>query len=206
MEDYLRGTRTGPIPMRLPTAREGTGDRFEASRSGWISISRLRESLQARLLAAFLAVSLIPLLILGVAGNALAKNAISDDATATLRGAAANQRGRIEAFLAQSHEQLDQVSSATQIEISLRRFLANGDQESRLVISQILDDTVESHSNIEVVDIQVKTGEVVASSNPARVGTFILTEAELKRTLEGSSIDRFFTLMEDISPSEFRVR
>ena len=193
----MRGTETGPMPMRLPTAHEGTRDRYETSRSGWISISRLRESLQARLLAAFLAVSLIPLLILGMAGNAVAENAFAEDATATLRGAVANQRGRIEAFLGQSHEQLAQVSSATQIEISLRRFLATGDQESRLVIAQILQDSVESAGNIEVVDIQAKSGKIVASSDPARIGTVTLGGDELERALEGSLFDHFSDTGED---------
>ncbi|MCH8223958.1 MAG: hypothetical protein IH868_11170, partial [Chloroflexi bacterium] len=183
--------------MSLPAAREKTGDWYEASRSGWISISRLRGSLQARLLAAFLAVSLIPLLILAVTGNSLAENAFSEDATATLRGAVASQRGRIEAFLAQSHEQLGQISSATQIEISLRRFLANGDQESRLVMAQILQDLVESAGNIEIVDIQAKSGEVVASSDPARIGTVTLGGDELKRALDGSLFDHFSDIGED---------
>ncbi|MCH7734165.1 MAG: HAMP domain-containing protein [Chloroflexi bacterium] len=183
--------------MSLPAAREETGDRYDASRSGWISISRLRGSLQARLLAAFLAVSLIPLLILGVTGNSLAENAFSEDATATLRGAVASQRGRIEAFLAQSHEQLGQISSATQIEISLRRFLANGDQESRLVMAQILQDLVESAGNLEIVDIQAKSGEVVASSDPARIGTVTLGGDELKRALDGSLFDHFSDIGED---------
>ena len=185
----MRGTRTGPVPARLSTARDGTRDPNETPASRVLPI-RLLGSLQAKLLVAFLAVSLIPLLVFWVVGMTLTENAFSDHAFHMLRGGVANQRLRIDAFLSNSREHVDQVASAAQIENHLRRFIATGDQEDRLAIAQILQDSFASHDNIETLDIQAKSGEIVASSDPARVGAATLTEHELKQAFEGSAVHR----------------
>lgn len=126
--------------------------------------------LQSRLLAAILAVALLPLFVLGILLYSSYRFDLSQAVQHHLQSVAAIQQSRLSAILRQNEERLALVASRTQLRLSLERYLLTRDPADQVRMTRILEDAAGSIDDLENISVYSPDGIVVASTDSSRVG------------------------------------
>lgn len=126
--------------------------------------------MQAKLVVIGAGSAIFALSLVAVVASTITRDAIADTVMTGLSAVATNQRQQIESMLAHYKGDLASVANDTQIRQSLRHLNATGDPFDRFVMNQTLTDRVSSGEEGELLDIHDLDGEIVASSEPGRIG------------------------------------
>ncbi|MBN4064266.1 HAMP domain-containing protein [Dehalococcoides mccartyi] len=161
------------IPWSLPRTQSGSAhdDYTGVPQPSWLSPTRIRSSMRAKLIVVGTGASIIALSIVSLVAFVITKDAIADSVMNGLSAVATNQRQQIDSLFDHYKDELDGISSDTQVRQSLRHLIATGDQVDRFVLNQILSDRVSSSMEKESFDIHDREGNVVASSEAGHIGS-----------------------------------
>jgi signal transduction histidine kinase len=175
---------TEPIPWQLPGSSSGGYAVHGASGPNWLSLSRIRSSMQAKLIVGGAGASIIALSLIAAVAFFVTKDAISDTVMNGLNAVATTQHQQINSLFAHYQDEVDSISTDTHVTQSLRHYIATGDHVDRLVLNQILTDRASKSGSEESFDLHNTTGQIVASSDPSHIG-----ESATDPTIEGFIID-----------------
>ena len=126
--------------------------------------------LQTKLLAAFLAVAVIPLILVSGSTYFAFKQSRLQEIENHLESVAAIQRARIENTIDQNLERLSLVTSRTQLRISLRDFNNSKKPDLQAGMNRILDDARSSIADFKSLSIADEAGAIVASTDRQQIG------------------------------------
>jgi len=162
--------RIEPVPWALPQNRSASAEMQMSPGSSWLSVARIRSSMQAKLIVFGAGASILALSIVAVVAFFITKDAISDSVVNGLSAVATTQRQQINTMFANYSEDLDGVANDTQVRQSLRHLIATGDHIDRFVLNQTLTDRANSGETGESFDIHNLEGQILASSEPGHIG------------------------------------
>ncbi|HCA48572.1 MAG TPA: hypothetical protein DEP45_14820, partial [Armatimonadetes bacterium] len=127
-------------------------------------------SIRARLTAAFLAISLLPLTIVSIISWTTANRAIREGVLDHVESVASIQAHRLEAIARQDLERLSLVGSRTQLRASLNRYNSEHSLDDVEVMNKILVDALDSIPDFEQISVLDLQGTVVASTSQSEIG------------------------------------
>ena len=148
--------------------------------------------LQHKFLSSILAVSLLPLFLLGYLFYSNYSRDLTSSSREHLHSVASIQQSRIAAIMSQNRERLALVASRTQLRLSLDRFLTTGDEAARGRMVRILRDAARSLPDLRTITVYDLAGTAVASTDTALHGTPHF-DLEILRASQGSPVvDRMY--------------
>src|SRR5215213_5816150 len=127
-------------------------------------------SIKRKLTIAVLVIALVPLAGAGVLAYRLAKQSLTAQVLDHLESVAAVQRARLESVTQQNIEKLQLVSSRTQMRRNFADYLQSPNDELRRKLNAVLQDARDAVPTFRTVSLLGPSGEVVASTDPARIG------------------------------------
>ncbi|HEY5601507.1 MAG TPA: ATP-binding protein [Gammaproteobacteria bacterium] len=125
--------------------------------------------IRAKLSITYLTVSLLALVFISVFIYFYVKKTLTAEIFSHLESVSSIQTHRIQGIIEQNLERLRLVSSRTQLRISLNRYLQNHDPVDREKIQLIINDALQSIRSFKVISILDKNGNIVISTEPARI-------------------------------------
>lgn len=148
--------------------------------------------INGKLILAFLLVSLGPLAATSVLSYHNAEKALTKEVLNHLETVSATQQSRIEGILDQNLERLVLVSSRTQLRLSLASFIKEPKGEYQDMMNQILLDARSSIRDFKDISVLTMDGKIVASTDPAKIGTKAAGEEFFVRGQVENCVDIFF--------------
>ena len=139
--------------------------------------------------AAFL-LGLIPVLAVTTAGYLHQRNALAASALDRLEAVASVQQARLEAYIEGNLQSLALVASRTQFRVSLAEFARTGDPEAQAAATRILIDARDSTPTLHAIHAVDAHGEIVASTDPARVGADVSAEGYFVDSVSSPTVGR----------------
>jgi signal transduction histidine kinase len=153
--------------------------------------------IKTRLLISFLVLALVPLVAVGVAFVALARNNAKDEVLRQLESISSIQKKRLEDALAQASERLMLVESRTSIQQGLTDFYSTGNPAALDSATASLNDALGAISDFNKISVVGLDGTVLASTDQSIVGSNVSGKEYFKKGVEGNDIGIFFTGPED---------
>jgi signal transduction histidine kinase len=148
--------------------------------------------INTQLLLAFLIVALIPLGIIGFLSYSNTRDALTDEVLSHLESVADIQESRVSGIVEQNLERLRLVSSRTQLRLSLDSYIGNPNTADQNELVTILLDARSSVSSFENICVINLDGNVVASTDAARIGASYPNTKVFIRGHSENNADTFF--------------
>jgi PAS domain S-box-containing protein len=148
--------------------------------------------INSQILLAFVVIALIPLATIGFLSYFNAKDALTDEVLSHLESVADIQESRVSGIVEQNLERLSLVSSRTQLRLSLDSYIANPNTTDQNKINDILLDARASVSSFQNICVFTLDGNLVASTDAARIGTSCPNTEVFIRGQSGNTADTFF--------------
>jgi PAS domain S-box-containing protein len=148
--------------------------------------------INTKLLLAFVIIALIPLGVISILSYVNAKEALTHQVLSHLESVAEIQSNRVESIVEQNLERLNLVSSRTQLRMSLDSFINNPNADDQDKINKILLDARSSVSSFRDISVLTLDGEVVASTDAAKIGGTRLNDEVFIRGQNENTADIFF--------------
>lgn len=146
----------------------------------------------AKVTLSFLVMVLVSLLVTGIFSYVITEKALTRQVFNQLQSVAAIQQNRVKAIMDQNLERLLLVSSRTQLRLTLASFLENPKSEYQDKMNRILVDARGAISSFEDISVLTLTGEVVASTDPAKIGSQYPDEEFFVRGRTDNTVDIFY--------------
>jgi signal transduction histidine kinase len=168
--------------------------------------------IRPRLLISFLLIALLPLIAASVITFALGEHFLRDEVLNQLESLVAIQKSRVEDIIGQNLERVALVSSRTGLKNSLQSYLAQGDAASIDSMTASLNDALASSDGFSKIHVLSNDGTVLASTDPAMVGSNEAASDFFKKGMVSDDASVFFagpgnTLMEYLTgPIELNGR
>ncbi len=155
--------------------------------------------INTKLILAFLVISSIPIAVIGIFSYFNAEKALTNQVLNHLESVAALQHSRVESTVDQNLERLVLVSSRTQLRLSLENFIKDPRSEHQEKMNQILLDARSSIRGFKDISILTLDGEIVASTDKAKIGT---THSDEEFFIRGKreNVPGLYSLDEELNP------
>ncbi|WP_455365125.1 sensor histidine kinase [Kaarinaea lacus] len=126
-------------------------------------------NIRSKLSITYLTVSLVALVFISIFIYLYVKNTLTAEVLSHLESVSSIQANRVAGIIEQNLERLRLVSSRTQLRISLDEYLKNRERSHLDKLQLIITDTLASTSSFNVISILDTNGNVIASTEPARL-------------------------------------
>lgn len=145
--------------------------------------------IRTRILAGFVLLAVVLSSAAGLLYFQQSKGLLKQSILDHLATTAQIQSNRVQSLYRQNIERLRLLTSRTQLRLSLRTYLTSGDVTARNKINRIISDASKAIAEFEIVHILSLDGQVVASTDKAKVGEKVLTEEQLLAGRKNAGIE-----------------
>jgi signal transduction histidine kinase len=148
--------------------------------------------IKTKITLALLLTALVPLVGASVASYLVARGSLREQELNQLESIASIQKSRLENLISQDLERLALIQSRTLLRADLQAYNRTGDQQLRTALDQILLDARSSSASFREIHLLGMDGTVIASTDPAMVGTSQAGEDFFEEGKSSDSLDIFF--------------
>jgi len=148
--------------------------------------------IKTKLTLAFLLICLVPLITITIYISIVTNKTITRQVLNHLESVASIQHARTHAVIDKDLERLSLISSNTQLRINLDNYIKEKNRSDQEEMNRSLLDSCSAITGFQNIDILNLDGEVIASTNEAKIGTSHVHEECFVRGLEENSVDMLF--------------
>lgn len=148
--------------------------------------------INTKVLLAFLLVSLVPFALTSSLFYSAAEKALTQQVISHLESVSVNQKTGVESIVDRNLERLALVSSRTQLRLSLASFISEPRSEHQEKMDQILLDARSPIKGFKDISVLTLDGELVASTDAAKIGTSQIDEDFFIKGKQEASADILF--------------
>ncbi len=149
-------------------------------------------SLQKKLSIIFVIITIIPLLAVGFLSYQILKNRSIEQISAQLVSISSIQEKRVNEVLGRYLEQVQSITSRTQLRASVKKYRETRDTSTLVTIQKIIQDTKESIQSIKQVSVLDTQGVVLASTDASLIGQGFGSEEYFKEGLKTNQLHDVF--------------
>ena len=145
-----------------------------------------------KLTLAFLLICLVPLIVVTILIHTIATQVLTQQTLNQLESVASVQYARTHDIIDKYLERLALVTSTTQLRISMYNYIEEGNGADQDKMNKILLDTRDALAGLKIIDALNLDGEVIASTDEAKIGTNHVDKECFIRGVKEYSADMLF--------------